>query len=349
MPNVLLTQSCVRSCPYCFAKRHMAESSPDDILSWENLIYIADFLQSSGERVFRLLGGEPTLHPDFNAMVLYLLERQFNVNVFTSGVMSDSVLGEMAELFAGLPPERFSLICNLNDPGKTRTPLAEQESIRRFLRLMSERVVPGFNIYRVDFDLDFLFQYINEFGLQRHIRVGIAHPIVGKKNLYIHVSQIDAVIARLFSYAPMFERMRVKPGLDCGFPICRFSDEQLAWLYRHTGGKSEFSCGPVVDIGPDMSVWPCFPLSSFHKRSLFEFNSMREIIDYCRHVHDAVRTEVGGLYDECDLCRHREDGICLGGCLAHSLARFQNEAPVRMKEIYQWDTTSSSARPTRPS
>jgi radical SAM protein with 4Fe4S-binding SPASM domain len=349
MPNVLLTQSCIRSCPYCFAKRHMAESSPDDILSWENLIYIADFLQSSGERVFRLLGGEPTLHPDFNAMVLYLLERQFNVNVFTSGVMSDAVLNEMAELFGGLPPERLSIICNLNDPAKTRTPLAEQESIRRFLRLMGERVVPGFNIYRVDFDLDFLFQYINEFGLQRHIRVGIAHPIAGKKNLYIRINQIDEVIARLFSYAPMFERMRVKPGLDCGFPICRFSDEQLAWLYRHAGAKSEFGCGPVVDIGPDMSVWPCFPLSSFHKRSLFEFNSMREIIEYYQQIHRAVRTEVGGLYDDCDLCRHREDGICLGGCLAHSLSKFQNEAPVRMREIYEWDTTSSSAPRTRPS
>lgn len=349
MPNVLLTQSCVRSCPYCFARRHMAESSPDDILSWENLIYIADFLQASGERVFRLLGGEPTLHPDFNAIVLYLLNRQFAVNVFTSGVVSDSALDEMVELFGDVAPDRLSFICNLNDPEKTRTPLAEQEAIRRFLRVLGERVVPGFNIYRADFCLEFLFQLINEFGLQRHIRIGIAHPIAGKKNLHIRVRQIDEVISRLFSYAPTFERLRVKPGLDCGFPICRFTNDQLAWLYRHTGGKSEFGCGPVVDIGPDMSIWPCFPLSSFHKRSLFEFNTLREIHDYYEHIHQSVRIEVGGLYDDCDLCTHREDRICVGGCLAHALARFQDEPRVRMPEIYEWDTTSSSAPPTRGS
>ncbi|NOZ37009.1 MAG: 4Fe-4S cluster-binding domain-containing protein, partial [Gammaproteobacteria bacterium] len=61
MPNILLTQKCVRSCPYCFAKKHMANSVPDDILSWENFIYLADLFEKSGERKFPLLGGEPSL------------------------------------------------------------------------------------------------------------------------------------------------------------------------------------------------------------------------------------------------------------------------------------------------
>lgn len=28
MPNILLTQRCVRSCPYCFAKKHMGGADP---------------------------------------------------------------------------------------------------------------------------------------------------------------------------------------------------------------------------------------------------------------------------------------------------------------------------------
>ena len=43
MPNILLTQKCIRSCPYCFARKHMHDSPPDDILKWEDLIYIVDF------------------------------------------------------------------------------------------------------------------------------------------------------------------------------------------------------------------------------------------------------------------------------------------------------------------
>jgi len=334
MPNILITQYCVRSCPYCFAKKHMSESSPTDMLSWEDLIYLADFLWASGERKFRILGGEPTLHPEFNNMVLYLLERGFDITVFTSGIMADSKLLEAEFLFRDLPPERLNFMCNTNDPQRTHTPLAEQESIKRFFRAFGNKVSLGLNVYKLDFSMDFLVQYINEFGLQRHIRVGIAHPIPGKKNLFLPLDAIDRVIERLFSYAPLLDRFRVKTTLDCGFPLCRISNDQLGWIQRVTGGQTRFGCNPVIDIGPDMSVWPCFPLSDFHKKSIYDFNSMREVIDFYQKYHDVVRIEAGGIFGACDECTFREEHICSGGCIAHCVSRFQNEAPIRMKDVY---------------
>jgi radical SAM protein with 4Fe4S-binding SPASM domain len=334
MPNILLTQRCVRSCPYCFAQRHMSKSAPEDVLSWENLIYLADFLEASGERRFSILGGEPSLHPDFNNILLYLLARNFDINVFTSGIMADRTLEEAAFLFKDVPLEKLTFTCNLNDPQKTPTPLAELEAVRRFLRVFGERIVPGFNIYRVDFELDFLLHYFNEFGLRKNIRLGIAHPIVGKKNLCIAIDDMEAIIDHLFSYTPLFERLRVKPGLDCGFPLCRFNDNQLGWLYRYTGGRSEFGCGPTIDIGPDMTVWSCFPLSSIQKKSIFEFNSLREIHECYAKLHEIIRVETGGIFEECDNCNFREEQICHGGCLAHCLSKFQKEPRLRMREVY---------------
>ena len=334
MPNVLLTQKCVRSCPYCFARKHMTDSSPDDVISWEDLIYLADFLQLSGERRFSMLGGEPSIHPDFNNMILYLIERGFNVMVFTSGIMSDKKLSEAEGLFADIPAGVLGFVMNLNDPTKTKTPLAELESAKRFMRVFGNKIIPGFNIYRTDFNLEFLFQYINEFNLQRTIRLGLTHPIVGKRNRFITLDDIDLIIERLFSYRPLFERLKIKPGLDCGFPMCKFSDEQLAWLYRFTGGQYDFGCGPVIDIGPDMTVWSCFPLSSFHKKQIYEFNSLQEVQDYYHEIHEAIKIEAGGIYEECDSCQFRHN-TCAGGCLAHNLNQFQDEKHVRMQEVYQ--------------
>jgi len=334
MPNILLTQRCVRSCPYCFAEKHMSETSPDDILTWENLIYLADLFEKSGERRLPLLGGEPTLHPHFNDMVLYLLERGFDITVFTSGIMPDSKLAEAFSLFRHIPCEKLSFVCNLNDPEKTKSPLAEVECVKRFLQAFGEMVIPGFNIYRTDFDLEFIFRYINAYGLHRSIRLGMAHPIVGRKNKHISLHDISLVIDRLFSYIPFFERLRIKPGLDCGFPMCLFNDKQLAWLSRNMGVKYDFGCGPVIDIGPDMSVWSCFPLSTFHKKSVFDFNSVRDMHEYYRELHSKIRIEAAGIFEECDDCTFREDGTCMGGCLAHNLMRFQEEHPLRMKELY---------------
>jgi radical SAM protein with 4Fe4S-binding SPASM domain len=101
-----------------------------------------------------------------------------------------------------------------------------------------------------------------------------------------------------------------------------------------TGGMSRFGCGPAIDIGPDMTVWSCFPLSTFHKKSIYEFDSLKDVIHFYEEMHKKIRIEVGGIFEECDDCRYREDGICSGGCLAHILSNFMNEAPVRMPEVY---------------
>ncbi|HMD67458.1 MAG TPA: radical SAM protein [Chitinivibrionales bacterium] len=333
MPNVLFTQRCVRSCPYCFARKHMSDSSPDDIISWENVIYLADFLEAGGERVFSILGGEPTLHPDFVDMVLYLIERRFHVRVFTSGIMSESKLRDASAAFAALPQEALAFICNVNDPGRSEQSAAELPRVEAFLAEFGSRIAPGFNIYQTDFSLDFICHHINRFGLKRSIRLGLTHPIPGQQNLFISLKDIDLIIKRFFEHAPLLERLHIRPGMDCGFPLCRFTNEQIAWFMRY-GGECRFGCGAVIDIGPDMSVWPCFPLSAFDKRSIFEFNSLAEMRTHYDGLTKKIRVEQGGIYLACDTCGLRRDGNCAGGCVAHALEAFRHEPNVRAQEVY---------------
>jgi len=333
MPNILLTQKCVRSCPYCFAQKHMDESPPEDMMTWENLIYIADLLETSGEKGVSLLGGEPFLHPYIVDFVLYLLERNLHVNIFTSGIMSDKMFREARKFLSNIEPDRLSFVCNVNNP--EISPSSELERTRRFLKEFGRLTNLGFNIYKNDFEMDFLFQYINEFGLKRHIRIGLAHPIPGEKNVFIKKENLPQFAERFISYAPMFERFRVDPGFDCGIPLCLFSDEQLGKLYKINKGNLKFGCGPAIDIGPDMMVWSCFPLSRYQKKSLYEFDSLQDILQfYHENLHSKVRIEASGIFEKCDTCVHREDGICTGGCLAHNLTHFMNEAPIRFREVY---------------
>lgn len=152
---------------------------------------------------------------------------------------------------------------------------------------------------------------------------------MGHANAFIQPAQMPPIAARLLSYLPKFERLKVRVGLDCGFPLCVFSDEDLGKLYRASGGEFHFGCCPAIDIGPDMHVWACFPLSSFQKRSLYEFNSLDHVRAFYNDRFRDVRTEVGGIYEDCDQCTHRTSGLCSGGCLAHGLNWMQREAPVR--------------------
>jgi hypothetical protein len=333
MANLLLTEKCVRSCPYCFAKVQMDASDTSDMLSWENLLYVADFFELSDERHISLLGGEPTLHPHFVDFVLYLMRRRFHVTVFTSGVMGARKLDEITEHLSGANPEQFSIVCNINEPALS-TP-RQNELLGKFLDALGHLVSPGFNIYTVDFKLEFLFDMINRYGLRRSLRLGLAQPIPLQPNVCIPVEDLGLMAARLVSYLPQFAKYKIAPGMDCGFPLCVFTDEQLGMFYKLNKSGLQFGCGPAIDIGPDLSVWSCFPLSTFHARSLYEFQHMRDIGRYYQEIHSKIRIEKGGIYAKCDECPMRERGMCLGGCASHCLAEFAREpSQLRLSEVY---------------
>ena len=327
MANVLLTETCVRSCPYCFAKQYMSDTDIKDSLSWDNLIYIADFLQSSGINHISLLGGEPLLHPQVAEFIQYLNQRGFMTTVFTSGIMPESRFDGFCRKITSIPNLNVSFVVNVNEP--RFSPKGELDKVARFFSIFGPKCSLSFNIYRIDFDMGFTMDYIVNYGLNRHVRLGLAHPIPGQKNKYITPDHFDEVKDKLMVIFESFFSYGIDPGFDCGFPLCMFKDEDLGKLYKYTGGRFSFQCGPAIDIGTDLSVWACFPLSDFHKKSLYDFTSFNELIDYYSDQMNKVRREASGLFSQCDYCEYRKRDLCSGGCLAHVLNYFINEGGLR--------------------
>jgi hypothetical protein len=332
MANILLTNKCVRACPYCFAGQEMAQSSRTEYLSWENAVYLADLLLASGERRVSLLGGEPSLHPEFLDILLYFIERGFSVTVFTCGIMSKTKLDDLKEHAARIPAAKVNFVCNLNNPAQTATPDSETEKLHAFLAALGQWTMPAFNIYRPDFELDFIFDLVERYGLKKRLRLGLAHPIPGAPNETIRVEDIGAAIARLCTYKDAFDRLRLRPSFDCGFPLCRVTDEQLGWLVR-LSGRVDFKCRPAIDITPDMQVYCCFPLAGLSRKSVFAFDSFVDIVAYYRNLQDRVRADMPGIYDECASCHHRREGTCAGGGTCHLVNRLTAENPARLREI----------------
>lgn len=332
MSNILLTEKCNRSCPYCFAKEHMSDSIKDVMLSWDDLIYIADFMEISHENHVSLLGGEPTLHPLFTDFIIYLLERHFHVNIFTNGIIAKDMLTEIESCLKKYTPDRLSFVCNVNPPDIAS--VKEIESVGRFLKSMNKYISLSLNIYKYDYDLEFAFQYIKDYDLKKHTRIGLAHPIPGEINSAVSLDRMDAMATTFINQMPLYEKNDVSFGFDCGMPICLFSDEQLGRMFKSGPKVLKFNCGPAIDIGPDMNVWSCFPLSAFHKRSLYEFDSLQQVISYFSEFHKVIRGFSGGLFEHCNNCIYRKREVCTGGCISHILSRLDEDALDQIKERY---------------
>ncbi|MDO4211488.1 MAG: radical SAM protein [Bacteroidales bacterium] len=332
MANILLTEVCVRSCPYCFAKQYMEGEEDKSSITMENIVMIADFLERSGSRRVSLLGGEPLLHPKVGEIIGYFIGRGFDVFMFTSGIMPNGRFEAFVEAMEPLMADeeackKITFIVNVNEP--RFSPKHEFPKVQRFLSTFGSLSTLSFNIYRVDYDVDFLIDYVLKYGLRRHVRFGIANPIAGAKNEYIHPDDFPVVGASLITALARMDELNITPGFDCGFPLCMFSDDALGKLYKYTRNGVSFECGAAVDIGPDLSCWSCFPLSNLHKRSLHDFQDYNEMYAYFISVQENYRKEVRGIYSECDECKHYDRGLCSGGCLAHVINRLHHEGNFR--------------------
>jgi cyclic pyranopterin phosphate synthase len=314
MANLLLTEKCVRACPYCFAKEYLKESK-ENLLSWENLIYIADLFETSNEKHLSLLGGEPTLHPDFIDFVLYLHERKFHVNVFTSGILSNKQLTAAKKYLLKLPVETLSFVCNYNHPNSSTA--AETKQINQFLKTFSKYISLSFNLYQKDFEFQFLVDAILKYDLQKHIRLGLAQPISGQKNECLTINEIQGLAQNFRNQLELLEKHRISIGFDCGMPLCIFSNEDIGRLFKLNRGRVVFSCGPAIDIGPDMQVWACFPLANYEKKSLYDFNNVEEIKKFFNTQSHNLRKEKAGIFEACKTCTYMKEQLCAGGCLAH--------------------------------
>jgi radical SAM family protein len=318
--NLLFTDFCNRDCPYCFAREKLRQAGQvRNHLSFEDLVTVLDFLESSGEKRMKILGGEPTLHPRFAYFLRYVMGRQFGVDIFTNGIVDHQVLQDLKGLISDFEPnaQELRFVVNLNEP-KIRGP-QEYERQKNFFKALNKNVSLSFNIFRIDHDFSFLTETITQYDLFPEIRVGLAQPIVGFSNKGLRVVDYPALPGPLMELAATCDQAGVSFNLDCGFAMCMFSDEQLGALYR-AGANLGFACGPCVDIGTDLKVWFCFPLSAMPGLDLSDFSNEGQLV---KHLEGIFKSELErqGIYESCSDCKYLQRKQCAGGCIAHYLKR----------------------------
>ena len=71
-----------------------------------------DFLKRSGIKLVKLLGGEPSLHPDLTWFIEKSLEENFKVIIFSNGLIERKLLSYLKTLTAG----ELTVIVNINSP-----------------------------------------------------------------------------------------------------------------------------------------------------------------------------------------------------------------------------------------
>lgn len=288
-------------------------------MSKEDIHRVMDFLLRTSERHLRLLGGEPTLHPHFVEIVEEAMVRGFHVHVFTNGIMPR----ETADFLGELPLDRLSVLCNVSPQTRDSDRLGQKRLYA--LERLGKRVQLGITLTSPHFDFEFLIDLIRQMKLRKRIRLGVAQPIVGKDNVFLKPSQYPEIGRSIVRMARACIQEDILIGFDCGLTLCMFSPDEIGALAACSEGFVRL-CKPIVDIGPGLQVWHCFPLSEVYNTTLERFQTRNDIVHFYEKLVAPYRSL--GCMPECMRCDYLRRGQCKGGCLAHVMNSL-NRLPPR--------------------
>jgi len=294
----MLTTKCPNSCDWCFAQSQMQQYQSKNIneIKWEDFLKVVDFYKKSGLNNIILLGCEPTLHSNFMDILAYLHKENFRVSVSTNGIIDSSLIEKIAAF--GIK----SLSFGLNTTSYFDYDSTKLKKVNHFLAEVKTPVSLAYTITEKDINnprlepmLDRIY-LIMRYSLLSQIQFQIAVPSLENK-YFIPFDRYKEIVPLIDKWATALNKNNIKVGFDChSFPKCALSNN------HRFENLFYYKCNNfMIDIGPDLSVWPCFPLSDY-KVKLDEFENFFQIQKYFK-----TKLSNSLIYDEsCNNCNEKK-------------------------------------------
>lgn len=299
--NLFLTRRCDQGCGFCYARDWMAGAEPEgigDLLSalehyagllaeapapppWHASGWDAALMAHTAGTV-NLLGGEPTAHPDFEALVRRLVELGLGVHLFTSGAHPERVRavadalgfvtinGRFVERAAALGVESARLCAHL--------PLRPGDDPAALLEAVAAAGVPS-------------------------AVLAFAVPAGGAEGPFFSLDDREAMVAIHRDAVAAASRLGLAIGWDCAPPRCVVPEAAPRCLPV-----------PVMDAEGRVSICGGAYLLARARRPVDSFPSLAALHAWAIQVHDAL-AERDPPFAACASCAERERG-CMAMCLA---------------------------------
>ena len=332
--NLIITDKCTNSCPYCFAATEMQRNSEKNILKKEDLDVFLDFVEKEKQPIrLNVIGGEPLIYPHLD----YLLERLSqstgisHMVFFTGGIVTSKAFDQLASY-----RDKIALLFNLNEKKSYMNPKHHDQVIANVDYAIScgLRCSIGYNIYKLDFNGDEIICYCNKFGVE-DLRFAVASPSYGAvSNMVVPPDQYPILAERVFDFMKSCFENGIKTHLDCTLPLCFFSENQLGEIAKMQPQIVSYmgKCGMPIDIHYDLSVFRCFSFSDYQKKHLTDFSSFEDIKTYYTDVIDS-RLNRPNIRKECETCQFAPK--CNGGCLSNNHGFIDKKSKNEiMTEVY---------------
>ncbi len=272
--NILLNNYCNLNCSYCFAN-HVLEQDRLN-MSLEDIAKVIEFSKNSDVRSINLIGGEPTLHPEFIKIIDKILQEEYfeQLLLFTNGLFNKNILNKLLSFSEVM---NLRILINYNHLNSKLTEIIDSniEALKDVAQ-----ITLGINFYKQSQDFDYIIDTSKKYGL-KNIRWSLVVPnnelksnVDVKKYFINHKNTIIDFLEKCLEN-------EITPHVDCNnFPLCILNEKELRIFACSSETNLRVSvCPPVIDVLPDLRVIRCFVFSDYEV-NLTDFSNLADLISY---------------------------------------------------------------------
>ena len=309
--NLMINTYCNLHCPYCFAQTEMKNNIVKNI-SKENFKIYLDFLKNNEEPDVRIIGGEPTLHPDFFELLDIVIDYNcFERVVIFSNFTFDTAFAE--KIIKYNDKIEIEFLPNVNNNDKIDIVESNLDLLSAAIPLAVERI--SINIYDPKQDMSFWERIICKYNI-RKIRWSITVPNMKLKQDFNFKEYFHSFQDCLYTMLDWVVKYHVDLQCDCNNPpVCAFDDDFVVYAMKvcpYIFGDL-FCDTAAMDVTPDLDIIGCFGCNKYRK-PLKNFSSIEEIYQDIQIEEMPLRKTPP--QEECLRCpRHETTGMfcsCLG-------------------------------------
>lgn len=267
IPNILLTNHCNQHCPFCFAQKEMKTSETKD-MSVQDFKWLVKLLKKNGVNDLRLMGGEPTIHPQFPEVLEIGIKHFRRVLIFSNGLIPE-------KSHRSIQKNLEKLEFNFNIATPIFTNQEKRQDIIKKISNLSARSKSSVAFTVFDMGQDYA-QLLSVFEPKTLANLGVAFSfaksLYGSKPAFTQDQYLDLGEKIVKTTRDIYDLGVRDIYIECGLKKSMFNQKQINYLQERTvirgwGCSGKWSS---FDITADLSVIPCFP---FYKEIRFQLKA----------------------------------------------------------------------------
>lgn len=316
--RIAINSICNSKCPYCFAADVVNQKCSTNI-TIDNYIKILEWMKTNNDRSLIMLGGEPTIHPEFKTILKiskeYISKYHWKFILLTNGTNLGEYLDDL--------PTNTNILININSE--------KILGIRNYKNMISSLdklshyngsifYAFGINLYADENNYSFFWNLVDKYNPQ-NIRVSVTTP----HNDKIYINNREKYFKTMIPLYENFIDECVKRNKtfynDCSYiPPCYIKKEYIEKICTYSPSGLSCRCygkgdDYIYQILPNLEISTCFGCKNYSKnKNMLNLEmTSKEINATIKKLYEEIKNN--NYLSKCSSCSLKEQGWCEAGCL----------------------------------